>query len=67
MSEEGSIVQYSHRVWGTYETSLSDDFPAQNDLKEACFFLPLVFSVDSEYAIWKVQENQAGLKLDGTH
>jgi predicted HTH domain antitoxin len=29
--------------------------------------LPLLFNLASEYASWKVQENQVGLKLNGTH
>jgi hypothetical protein len=29
--------------------------------------LPLLFNIALEYDIWNVQENQAGLKLIGTH
>jgi hypothetical protein len=28
---------------------------------------PLLFNLALEYVIWKVQENQVGLKLTGTH
>jgi hypothetical protein len=29
--------------------------------------LPLFFIFALEYAIWKVEENQEGMKLNGTH
>jgi hypothetical protein len=94
-SEEGSIVQYSHRVCSTHETSqvdqnvfkwniskvcigkhLSESFLIQNDLKQgdallSNFYLdalsPLLLNFALEYTIRKIQENQVGLKLNGTH
>jgi hypothetical protein len=46
---------------------LSDGFPIQNGLKQGDALTPLLFNFPLEYAIRKFKENQAGLKLNGTH
>jgi hypothetical protein len=46
---------------------LSDNFPIQNGLKQADALISLLFIFVLEYAITKVQKNQVGQKLNGTH
>jgi hypothetical protein len=46
---------------------LSNNFPIQNGLKQRDALTPLLLKFPLEYAISKAQENQVGLKLNGTY
>jgi hypothetical protein len=47
--------------------NLSEMFPIRNDLKQEDALSPLLFNFASKYAIKRVQVNQDGLELNGTH
>jgi len=47
--------------------NLSDMFPIRNGLKQGDALSPLLFNFAFEYTIRKLQVNQVGLKLNGTH
>jgi len=47
--------------------NVSDRFPIRNGLKQGDAVSPMLFNFSLEYAIRRVQVNQDGLKLNGTH
>jgi len=46
---------------------LSDKLPIRDDLKQGYALSPLLFNFGLDYAIRRIQINQDGVKLNGTH
>jgi hypothetical protein len=74
MPDDGKVQKPSNPVLYTIVRTLqnlgkylSDNYPTQNGLKQGDALSPLIFNFAQGYAIRKVQENQVGLKLNGTH
>jgi len=47
--------------------NVSDRFPIRKDFKQGDALSPMLFNFALEYAIRRIQVNQDGLKLNGTH
>ena len=59
------LVETYSRVWAGKH--LSEMFPVKNGLKQGDGLSPLLLNFALENAIWRVQANQGGLKLDGNN
>jgi len=60
-----SLAETYSRVW--VGKNVSDRFPIRNDLKQGDALPPMLLNFALQYSIRRVQVNQDGLKLNGTH
>ena len=60
-----SLTETYREVW--VGKNVSDRLPVRNGLKQGDALSPMLFNFALEYVIRKVQVNQDGLKLNGTH
>ena len=59
------LTEMCSRIW--VGKNLSDMFPIRHGLKQGDALSPLLFNFALDYAIRRVQVNQNGFKLNGTH